>query len=405
MTRPRGRPDGHAATLDQHDAHRRCSRISSRCCRASSKPVQYVGGELNAQREGLGVGRGPVGADVPRRVRGRAAQPGHHDPLRGAQRAGRRARRALLRGLAGPRGADARARRARVHRRRRTGRWARSTCSGSASPPSSATPTCSPRSTSPASRCTPSTAPTTTRSWSPAGTRRSTRSRSPTSSTSRRSATARRSSARSPTSCRAWKADGRPGGRRELLLRLAAIDGCYVPSLYDVSYGADGAIAAVTPVDERVPRTVTKRTTTDLDAWPYPKAAAGAAGRDRARAGQRGDLPRLHPRLPVLPGRDDHPPGAGAVAAGHRRDGRRRGAGERLRRGRAAVAVQRRPLGDRRDHQGPGRPLRGHQHLAVAAVAPASTRSTSTWPTRSPATAAAPGSRSPPRAGPSGSGA
>src|SRR5918995_3516230 len=70
---------------------------------------------------------------------------------------------------------------------------------------------------------------------------------------------------------KAWKADGRPGGRRELLLRLAAVDGCYVPSLYDVTYGADGAIAAVTPVDERVPRAVTKRTTTDLDAWPYPK--------------------------------------------------------------------------------------------------------------------------------------
>ncbi|MHA6784610.1 TIGR03960 family B12-binding radical SAM protein [Pseudonocardia saturnea] len=71
---------------------------------------------------------------------------------------------------------------------------------------------------------------------------------------------------------REWKAQGRPGGRRELLLRLAATDGCYVPSLYDVSYAEDGGIAAVTPVDERVPRTVTKRTTTELDEWPYPKA-------------------------------------------------------------------------------------------------------------------------------------
>ncbi len=71
---------------------------------------------------------------------------------------------------------------------------------------------------------------------------------------------------------KAWKAEGRPGGRRELLLRLAATEGCYVPSLYAVSYGADGGIAAVLPVDERVPATVTKRTTTDLDEWPYPKA-------------------------------------------------------------------------------------------------------------------------------------
>ena len=70
---------------------------------------------------------------------------------------------------------------------------------------------------------------------------------------------------------RDWKAAGRPGGRRELLLRLAATPGCYVPSLYTVSYGADGAIAGVAPADPRVPRTVQKRTTVDLDSWPYPK--------------------------------------------------------------------------------------------------------------------------------------
>jgi radical SAM family uncharacterized protein len=70
---------------------------------------------------------------------------------------------------------------------------------------------------------------------------------------------------------KAWKAEGRPGGRRELLLRLAAVDGCYVPSLYSVTYGDDGAITAVEPVEARVPRTVTKRTTIDLDEWPYPK--------------------------------------------------------------------------------------------------------------------------------------
>ncbi|RZT87709.1 radical SAM family uncharacterized protein [Pseudonocardia sediminis] len=70
----------------------------------------------------------------------------------------------------------------------------------------------------------------------------------------------------------AWKREGRPGGRRELLLRLAATPGCYVPVLYDVTYGDDGAITAVTPVDERVPATVQKRTTIELDEWPYPKA-------------------------------------------------------------------------------------------------------------------------------------
>ncbi|AEA24212.1 Radical SAM domain protein [Pseudonocardia dioxanivorans CB1190] len=70
---------------------------------------------------------------------------------------------------------------------------------------------------------------------------------------------------------RDWKADGRPGGREGLLDRLAATDGCYVPSRYTVSYGDDGAIAAVTPV-ERAPRSVQKRTTRDLDDWPYPRA-------------------------------------------------------------------------------------------------------------------------------------
>ena len=70
---------------------------------------------------------------------------------------------------------------------------------------------------------------------------------------------------------RDWKAAGRPGGRRELLLRLAETPGCYVPSLYAVSYGPDGAIAEVEPTEPRVPRAVQKRTTVDLDSWPYPK--------------------------------------------------------------------------------------------------------------------------------------
>ena len=70
---------------------------------------------------------------------------------------------------------------------------------------------------------------------------------------------------------RDWKAAGRPGGRRELLLRLAETPGCYVPSLYAVNYGPDGAIAEVVPSEPRVPGVVQKRTTVDLDTWPYPK--------------------------------------------------------------------------------------------------------------------------------------
>src|SRR5260370_1013154 len=72
-----------------------------------------------------------------------------------------------------------------------------------------------------------------------------------------------------------------------------------------------------------------------------PAQAARAGRRVGARAAQRGDLPRLHPGLPVLPGRDDHPAGPRALGHHDRRDGRRRAEGQRVRRSGAAVAVQR----------------------------------------------------------------
>jgi len=71
---------------------------------------------------------------------------------------------------------------------------------------------------------------------------------------------------------RAWKREGSPGGRSELLLRLAGVPGVYVPSLYDVEYLPDGRIKRVVPVSPRVPFRVQKRTVMDLDEWPYPKA-------------------------------------------------------------------------------------------------------------------------------------
>ena len=72
---------------------------------------------------------------------------------------------------------------------------------------------------------------------------------------------------------REWKAAGRPGGRAELLLRLARTGGVYVPSLYDVSYLPDGRIQRVAPKAGAtgVPWRVSKHTVMDLDAWPYPK--------------------------------------------------------------------------------------------------------------------------------------
>jgi radical SAM family uncharacterized protein len=70
---------------------------------------------------------------------------------------------------------------------------------------------------------------------------------------------------------RAWKSEGRPGGRDELLLRLARTGNLYVPRFYDVDYLPDGRIASVTPNRDGVPERVSKHTVMDLDAWPYPK--------------------------------------------------------------------------------------------------------------------------------------
>ncbi|MGH8877834.1 MAG: radical SAM protein, partial [Stackebrandtia sp.] len=70
---------------------------------------------------------------------------------------------------------------------------------------------------------------------------------------------------------RGWKAEGCPGGRDELLLRLARTESVYVPRFYDVDYLPDGRIQRVVPNRADVPFRVHKRTTMDLDAWPYPK--------------------------------------------------------------------------------------------------------------------------------------
>ncbi|MFI7467916.1 TIGR03960 family B12-binding radical SAM protein [Nonomuraea sp. NPDC049646] len=70
---------------------------------------------------------------------------------------------------------------------------------------------------------------------------------------------------------REWKAEGRPGGRDELLMRLAESGGVYVPKFYDVDYHPDGRIKRVAPNRSEVPWRVHKHTVMDLDEWPYPK--------------------------------------------------------------------------------------------------------------------------------------
>jgi radical SAM family uncharacterized protein len=69
---------------------------------------------------------------------------------------------------------------------------------------------------------------------------------------------------------REWKDEGRPGGRDEVLRRLAVSGGVYVPKFYDATYAEDGALESVTPNRPGIPFRVAKHTLMDLDAWPYP---------------------------------------------------------------------------------------------------------------------------------------
>ena len=57
--------------------------------------------------------------------------------------------------------------------------------------------------------------------------------------------------------------------KKEFLVKAAQIGGVYVPSLYDVTYGEDGIITAITP-KEGAPAVVRKRVVKDLDKVYYP---------------------------------------------------------------------------------------------------------------------------------------
>lgn len=71
---------------------------------------------------------------------------------------------------------------------------------------------------------------------------------------------------------RDWQAVGRPGGRLGVLERLAGTGMFYVPQFYDISYAPSGAIAKISPNRPGVPYQVRRWILTDLDQWPYPKA-------------------------------------------------------------------------------------------------------------------------------------
>ena len=73
-----------------------------------------------------------------------------------------------------------------------------------------------------------------------------------------------------PDVCRlVEKAKAEKWPKHRLLRALADIPGCYVPSLYEVSYKEDGTIQAVTPL-EGVPAAVEKAIIKDMDSQPLP---------------------------------------------------------------------------------------------------------------------------------------
>lgn len=67
-----------------------------------------------------------------------------------------------------------------------------------------------------------------------------------------------------------WKNSGK---RRQTFLHdVAKLTGVYVPSLYDVTYHADGTVEKVTPRVDDIPTRPQKRIIKDLDAVAYPTA-------------------------------------------------------------------------------------------------------------------------------------
>ncbi len=62
-----------------------------------------------------------------------------------------------------------------------------------------------------------------------------------------------------------------PDAREDLLQRLAAVEGVYVPAFYEPRYYDDGRLRQTVSVKPGVPGRVPKRTVQDLEQWAYPR--------------------------------------------------------------------------------------------------------------------------------------
>lgn len=69
---------------------------------------------------------------------------------------------------------------------------------------------------------------------------------------------------------RDWKREGKPGGRLEFLRRVSKIQGVYVPSFYEVTYGPEGTIIGRKPLEPTAPPVVYKRAEPDLETLDFP---------------------------------------------------------------------------------------------------------------------------------------
>ncbi len=58
--------------------------------------------------------------------------------------------------------------------------------------------------------------------------------------------------------------------KKELLRRIAKIDGCYIPSFYDVEYFEDGRVKSITPNEPEAPAVVTKAIIQDMNSQKLP---------------------------------------------------------------------------------------------------------------------------------------
>ena len=100
--------------------------------------------------------------------------------------------------------------------------------------------------------------------------------------------------------------------RQRLLEKLAGISGVYIPSFYSVEYNKEGRVQGFTALRPELQKLCAAALGADLNDIFFPTAPVVPLAEAVHERGNAGSLPWLHQGLPVLPGGDDLPAGAGA---------------------------------------------------------------------------------------------